>query len=107
MLGYKLQIQVQTLPVKIPSKMFHLGQLRLSLVTFCELFLLGFQRWAWLPSDISEHFVLSWGSLWWSKPPCEDMSSNLFKDTTLLFLWNAVGSLFLSEGKQQVLQQDI
>lgn len=44
MLGYKLQIQVLTLPVTVPSKMFQLGQLRLSLVTFCKLFLLGFQQ---------------------------------------------------------------
>lgn len=68
-----------------PGKTFQLGQLRPGLVTACKSFLLGFQQWTWLPSDISEHFFLSWGTLWWSKPPCEGKSSNQFKDTTLLF----------------------
>lgn len=83
-----------------PGKIFQLGQLRPGLVTACKTFLLGFQQWAWLPSDISEHFFLSWGILWWSKPPCEGMNSNPFKDTTLLFSEMLSAVSFLKENSQ-------
>lgn len=84
-----------------PGKTFQLGQLRPSLVAACKLFLLGFQQWAWLPSDISEHFFLIWRILWWSKPHSEGMSSNLFKDITLLFFEMLSACSFLKEGSKK------